>query len=69
MELLIKEYKQSCEALKSHLPILDQKLEHARGKDAFLLQKRIALLKEEIADLNYIIRYLTLTYSDSTTKQ
>lgn len=64
MENLIKEYKQSRQALKAHLPVLIMKLEQAQGKEAFLLQKRIALLKEEIADLNYIIRYLILTYGE-----
>lgn len=65
MKTLINEYKSTCEVLENHSKKLKLQLVTARGDDAVSLKKRIALLKEEVADIHHILDYLILTYGTS----
>lgn len=67
MELFIlaQEYKKSAAALAKKLPKLQRELKTARGKEAFLLQRRINLMRQELGETRRIMAHLSGYYGAS----
>lgn len=57
------EYRESADRLARRLPQLQKELQSARGPHAFLLQRRIELLRIELGETRRVMAYLSSYYT------